>query len=327
MNVQWLEIPWGLNSQYGGDVAFNPFWNGVTGPQWLLSADGCAIGPAMRVTRDNSPQQDGEIVHRHFRTGTIAQLKLIAAYVENPSYDDDSNIIGAGDFTPVCGADLVDLDDALMACLFGMQNIDGSLNWTPGSPPGTGSGSELPGRTLYATRWLGPDGLGGATFTATQEQRDTDVFVTVQFALLSPYPYAAATTLTTTSLPNGTPVEIRQDGTCDYFPVVNVFGPSDGFTLTCENSIYGTQQLVYNSALPGASPLASSGDTKAVQINMFANTLYFGPEGGPYNGDPANAGVDVTQTYFWVLTSGFAGINTVTLTGATGQIIYGESFV
>lgn len=245
------------------------------------------------------------------------QLGLIAVDIQDPPQfigEGPSIAGGSGSFQPVCGSDLVDLDDDLMRCLDGMENLDGSLTWSP-----TGH----PDRALFATRWLGPDGLGGAAFTAALEARDSDVFTTVQFAIVTPYPYAVTSNNPSdgqgrqvTPMANGTPEVFVNGGTTEYWPVIEVYGPTSAFVITCTNAQNGTQVIVYNASLPGAIAIPSG---QYIEFNLFANTAYF-------NGDGANAkpGIDPTQTDFWSMVT---GDNTIEIVGANGTILWSDSWV
>lgn len=319
-NVQWLEIPFHLISQYGGDVHFNPILGTTPGPQWLLDADKCQAGSAKRVTRDNSPQTGGEIVHRHFKTGFVMQIGAIAVNVL------DASSPGSGNMEPCCGSDLVDLSDGLMRCLDGMENIDGSLNWVPSGYPKTIDGppsTVQDGRSMFGARWLGPDGLGGAAFTAVLEERDTTFFTAVQFALVCPYPYATDTNEVDTDITDGGgAVDIDQGGSTEFWPVIEVYGPSTGFTITCVNAPNGTQNLIYDSTLPGALPI-DVGDH--IEFNFFTNTAYFNGSGGN-----AKAGIDVANSDFWSLVANTPSgpvTNAISIVGADATVKWKPAWV
>jgi hypothetical protein len=305
-NVEWAEIPFAINSQFQGSFPFNNLRTGGTGPQIILDPTKCQAGSAKRVTRDNSPQRGGEIMHKHFKTGFVMQFGGIAVDVLDAA---------GGVMEPLCGAPLVDLLDQLMRTLDGIENLDGNVIWTP-----TGH----PARAMYGARWLGPDGLGGAAFTAVLESRDSDVFVAIQFALVCPFPYAMNAADTTTALGGSTPVTIVQGGSTDFWPVVHVYGPTASFNIVCTNAQYGTRQLVYDSTLPGAAAIAGG---QAIEFDFFRNTAYFGPAGGPYTGANAKPGIDVLNSDFWVLAPGNPSSNVVEIFGASADIIWQAAWI
>jgi hypothetical protein len=339
-NVEWLEIPFRLSDSYGDSIDINLLQGTTgagpsgadTGPQWLLDATKCQAGSAKRVTRDNSPQNNGEIVHRHFKTGLIMQLGMIAANVTQLPIGGPGG--SAGEYEPAYGNQLVDLDDQLMLVLDRIENEDGILTWSP-----TGHAN----RSMLGARWLGPDGLGGAAFTAVLEARENDVFTTVQFALLCQYPYIVDSQLCCAYIDADTPsVTFTQGGTTPYFPIVHL-NASDAnvtseVTISCTNAINGTPpgsplNMVYNPNLPGAVEIAA---LKSIEFDMFKNTAYFGDicdggsldagdtgcggpdcvENSPYDCDfiigSAKAGIDVQKSDFWSLVP---GSNTISISG------------
>jgi hypothetical protein len=304
--VQWDDIPYALVSPIGVlplnplNAVANPITTdaNVDGPQWVLLPDGCQAGSAKRVTRDNQPQKSGEIVHRHFKTGLVFQLKMLAVDVQ-PGAD------GAlGEFLPPCGEDLVDLFDLLCLHLNAMENADGRLLWTP---------SGKPVRMLLDCRWLGDSGEGGGTFTSVVTSQDTTILTAAEFALVSPFPYALDFTQTTTTIDDGDAATITQTGNTDMYPVVHAYGPSTAFTLT--NATTGFQ-LKYDSTLPGASVIPSG---HAVEFDFFRETGYFGPTGGPYTGASAKPGIVVTVSDFFPLSP---GANDITVVGADVDILW-----
>jgi hypothetical protein len=295
-NVQWQEIPFCLVTPTVS-LPFNPQLTGASGPALILDADKCQAGSAKRVTRDNTPQRGGEIMHKHFKTGFVMQIGGYYANVLNAS-------TVPCQMEPACGADLVELDDMLMRALDSIENEDGRLIWTP-----TG----YPNRMVDALRWLGPDGVGGAAFTAVLTEREDQIFTGFQVALVSPYPYASAEAEIDTPLDDGVPVTLDNVGTTDFWPVVEVYGPTSAFTL--ENVTTG-EALVYNAGFPLANPIGSG---HFIEFDFFRNTAYF--DG---SGNTALPGVDVLNSDFWSLAP---GDNVIELSGATGLVKWQAAYV
>lgn len=311
--VQWQQIPFALETPAGGGgqaLPFNAFiaaenpvtaLSAQTGPQWMLVQDGCQAGSAKRVARDNSPQKGGEIVHRKYRTGLVMQLQAIAVNVTVADYNDD----GSGDvrFEPACDDDLVDLFDLLMLHLSAIENSDGRLTWLP---------SGKIARMQDASRWLGSDGQGGAAFTAVNIEFEDETFVAAQFALLCPFPYAMDAPQTTTALGGSTPVVVNNDGTSEFFPVIQVFGPTSAFEIRRTAARDGSVlSMFYSAAFPLANPIPSG---QFIEFDFFREVAYF-------NGDGANAkpGIDVENSDFWSL---LPGDNTVEVFGASAQMLW-----
>lgn len=276
-------------------IPFNPFLLGTDGPQFILDPDKCQAGSAKRVTRDNTAQRGGEILHKHFKTGFVMQIGGIYANVLNPD---------GCEMEPLCGSDLVELDDLLMLNLDAMENVDGSIAWTP-----TG----FTDRAVFGARWLGPDGIGGAAFTAVLVERDDQIWSGFQVALVSPFPYAVDAAVTETSLEDGTPVTVTNNGTTEYWPVVEVYGPTSAFTIT--NNTTGLT-LSYNAGFPGAGPILSG---HLIEFDYFRNTAYF-----DYDQNPAMAGIDVAQSDFWSLVP---GDNEIEIAGADGLLKWQSAYV
>lgn len=252
--------------------------------------DGCQAGSAKRVTRDNSAQKSGEIVHKKFKAGLVMQLKMLAVDV----------IAEEGEMIPVCGSDLVDLYDELCLILNGMENMDGRLIWTP-------SGHTT--RLMDAARWLGSDGSGGGAFTSVVTTPENDVFTSVEFALLSPFPYAMNYPQ---SMPNSlspsTPTTFTNTGNTDFYPVLQVHGGADP-SFVVHNNTTGLL-LSYSSSLPGAPPVGSS---SYIEFDFFRDTAYV-------DGDQRNAkpGIDILTSDFWPIVPGanileYDGTGTVTV--------------
>lgn len=299
---QWVDIPFGLETP-AGNIGFNAFLSvtnpvtllaNQTGPQWQLDVDKCGAGASKRVTRDNIPQKDGEIIHRYFRGGLVMQLGALAVDVTQAATDAEG--VGNTVFEPACLNDLVVLFDDLQRKLNSVSNANARLSWVP---------SGKPVRMQDKARWIGPDAGGGGGFQAVQVAIDDNVFTSVQFALLCPFPYGMDATEISTEL-SGTPVTVDNVGTCPFFPVIKVFGPATSFTIIVENAVTGQIfNLIYDSSLPGAHAIGGGGDY--IEFDFFRETAYL-------NGDGASrkSGVDIFNSDFWSLT---AGLNDVSIVG------------
>lgn len=305
-NVQWTDIPFQLIST-AVTIDLNPLIGVIApssphplGPQWIVLPDGSQAGSAKRVTRDNSPQKGGEIVHKHFKAGLVFQLKMIACDVKTVE----------GEMTAVCGSDLVTLFDQLLLCLNAMENVDGRLVWTP-----TGHASRL----MDAARWLGSDGQAGGAFTSVVTDMENEVFTGATFALLSPFPYAIDYAQTTTEVGGSAGVvTIDNTGNTDFFPVLHVNGPTSAFQFYNHTT---DMVLSYDATFPGASPIASG---RSVEFDFFRETAYFGPVGGPWTGANAKPGIDIVLSDFWPITPGVS--TNIELVGASGQLLWQPAY-
>lgn len=315
-NVQWKEIPFALETPVGGGadaLALNPYlaitnpvthFSSIGGPQWMVDA-GSAIGAAKRVARDNAPQKPGEVVHKKFKSGLVTQLRLLAVSFVDP--------VGGG-MIPACDEDLVDLFDGLLRHLNSIENTDGRLTWLP---------TNKVARMSDDVRWLGSDGGGGGGFTSITAEVDDVVFTGVQFALLSPFPYAMDAPQTITCLGGETPncsgsgasVLITNDGTGAFYPVLRVYGPpfdTGFFQIDRTSTLTGeTLSLVYDASLPGASNLLA-GDF--IEFDFFRETAYFGGSGAN-----AKPGIDVQLSDFWPLET---GDNVLSIGGAAADVFW-----
>lgn len=333
-NVEWAEIPFTLTSLQSDGVTqntqfiFNAYQvanalGGPTlGPQAILDPEKCQAGSAKRVTRDNTPQHGGEIMHRHFKTGFVMQIGGFYANVVN--VNQVSGQPNTADYVPLCGSSLVALDDLLMLNLDAMENVNGSLAWVPSGYPKTIGPTVQPGRAVYDCRWLGPDGLGGAAFTAVLTQREDQVFVGFQFAIVTPFPYAVDASETDTNFTSATPQTLTNYGTTGFSPVIEVQGPTSyngalagglGGDFVIYNHVNG-QFLLYDSTLPGASSIPGG---QHIEFDFFRNTAYFNGSGAS-----AKAGINIAASDFWEI---LPGGNSIEIDGTTMTVKWQSAYV
>src|SRR5262249_52653962 len=131
--------------------------------------------------------------------------------------------------------------------------------------------------------------------------------VDVTFAFLSPLPYVTdfmdypTTPDATTDWSGGSQI-IPNNGNTDYYPVLRVFGPADGFEFTnysVEDEAGNPLTTVYDYTLPGGFAIPSG---FYVEMDCFTSiTKMHNPGGGTDNAKPC---IDVKQTDYWYLAPG-----------------------
>lgn len=160
---------------------------------FMLDEQKCWAKPGMRVTRDNIPQADGDIIHRSFTTGFQMHLAVQFWLTENDR---------------ACGEDLRVMWDALMRHLWPLIRDDGRIQWTP-----SGYGAD---RMLNEVRML--------EWPTVSWQ---DGVASAEFDLYTRFPYAMDATQQTISLD----AIINNDGNAEFYPVIKVHGPASDFEL------------------------------------------------------------------------------------------------
>lgn len=284
--VEW-DIPFVLATPEG-NLPLNG-QDSVSGGFFMLDQTKCSSSRDMRVTRDDIPQESGEILHPHFTAGYVATLALeLWATVGSEG-------------APACGEQLVDMWDRLLLHLnsilgdLPMLDANGRLYWTP-----TGK----PDRMLNNVRLL----------ALPIPTRGTDGLVEASFSVVSEFPYVWEAAETVTDLAGGSGgTTIDNTGSADFYPVIRVHGPTNDFTITNESILDedgAPLEVVYNASLPGASSIASG---HYAELTFFRNTVYL-------DGDQDNLkkGIDVAATDFFPLVP---GENVITVSGYTGALI------
>lgn len=281
-NVEW-SAPHKLTSSLG-DLFFNVPEFG-TGRIWQLDPSDYKIIPSLRVTSDNLSMTDGSQLHPRWKTGLVANLRVIYAISEG----------GGVSQVPACGEDLREMHEQLMSHLDALRTsaigATQRLFWTP-----TGYGDDRMLDDIQCLAWADP---------AIDGQ-----FTEVSFALETPFPYAIDNTQTVTHIADGATVTITNIGSSDFKPVVKVFGASTAFVLINSSVLDdGGNQLFldYDGSRPGASNI---GGAQYVEFDFFRGTAFLNGSGA----DRA-AGIVPTTTDFFPLRK---GANIITISGAAG---------
>ena len=282
-------------------LLFNQLMSLGTDPlgYYMLDPSRCQAGAAQRITRNNLAQKDGEITHRKFKSGYVIEL--------NVQMWEQIGTEGV----PACGGVLREMADTLDLYLNSIENADGRLTWQPSAwPVGSPDPNE---RMLDKVRTLGPSGGGGGSeFVSVVVEKDPESpLTTVTFAMLSPIPYTMDAPQTTTDITHGG--TIHNGGTTNFFPVLEVYGPTNDFILTntsVRDENGNPLKLAYDASLPGAQSIFSG---QYVEFDFFRSTAYL-------NGNQSNrkAGIDVGVSDFFPLAP---GDNVLTVSAFTGSQI------
>lgn len=281
--TEW-DIPFTLSTP-AGNLLFNA-QDSVSQGYFMLDPTRCSSGRDMRVTRADKPQESGEILSPHYTGGYTASL-MVELWEK----------IGE-EGAPACGSLRVQMWDRLMLMLNSLLGDDplldanGRLYFTP---------SGHAERMLNNVRMLAlPKPVQGA-----------DGFVEAAFDLVSEFPYVWDAAEVVTDIAGG--ATLTNPGSADFFPVMKVHGATNGFTITNESVVDQNGDplsLVYDSALPGASAIASG---HYVELGFFRETAYL--DG---NQDNMKKGIDVANSDFFPLKP---GANVLTVSGFTGSAI------
>lgn len=305
MILEW-ENAWQLISP-AGTLNFNADVSLGTVPlgHYLLDRTKCAAGTALRVTRTDLPQADGELTHRKFRSGYVLELN-----VQLWSY---------GKGQPACDGTLREMGDLLDLHLNALMNADGRILWQPSSWPD--NGPVLSQRMVDKVRFLGPSGTGASGFTSVAVEQDPDgPGVSVGFALLSPVPYAVDFTQIETNIVGG--ATLFNAGNADFYPVMQVHGPCTSFAIT-NNSVTdenGTVlSLVYDSTLPGAVTI---GGGHYAEIDFFRETIFLDGHFADLS-----AGIDATLSDFFPLVPGNNALTVGAYTGSEIDVLWQSAYV
>jgi hypothetical protein len=275
--VEW-DIPFTISTPRGLLFLNQDIGNGR---QFMVNPEKSVARRGLRVITDPIPQGDGEIFHDRYANGYEMQF---AVQLWNANEE------------IACNQDLVEMRDELYGHLWSILRpvgIDGgAVIWTP---------SGLANRRLSAVRLLAladPDiGEGGVT--------------EITFTVDSPFPYAISNDETVFLL---TSIDILpNDGNIEFYPVAKVAGPTDGFTITDNET---GDKYVYDGNRPGAQNIASG---EYAEIDMFRGGLIY------LNGDEDNLkpGIDVEESSILVVAPGGSSY---TITGADADFLLHDAF-
>lgn len=273
----------------GGNLSFNV---DLSPGFYFLDPANCSFNIGVRSTKSNVPQADGSILHTRFLTGV--EMNLAIQLWESR----DMLACADGELLAVM---LDDLSRSLRSLLNAGDN-EGRLAW------------EVAGqneRMLDDARLL-----VYSAYSAVLPQ-------TVTATLDSQFPYAQDLTQIRTPCADGVPTVVTNTGSADYYPVflVNMLNgvvggsPVSSFTITTDRPSPDGLQIVYDDALPGATPIPGS---HYGEINTFVNTFF-------EDGDGADllAGVVEDESEFFPL---LIGENTITITGADMDILWAPAW-
>lgn len=286
-------IPWHFETPSGTlDL------NTATGYQYLLVAAGCDGGVDLRVTEDNVPQGNGDIPHRAFTSGYKIRLLL-------ELHDKTSPAWAQAESPAACGQALTLMLDEL-----GLH-INEILNQT------TVAGK-------FQRLWWAPTGLNERMLDQIRllerpvVTRDGANPTQVAFSVFSAFPYYLSHADTTTAFVSGATHTIANNGSCDYYPVMKVYGPTSAFTITNNTQLDddgNPLEIIYDSTLPGAVAIPAA---HYVELNCFKNTAYL-------DGDVASrmAGIDIQASDFFQIQPGGSSI---TITGAGMDLISADAW-
>lgn len=292
MNLEFA-VPHKIVSKWG-DLLLNVA-DASTGRKYIIQSDSYKVVPSLRVTQDNISMADGSVLHPRWKTGVVATITVALWIMSDPA---DAE---CADGKPACDSDLREMEEELLLHLNAMRKLETvqRLMWTPKD---YGDDRMLTDVQLLAM-WDPSFDLGG-------------VEAVIQFALESPFPYGIDATEISTAVgasgSSGT-ATVTNAGNSPQSPVVQVHGPTSGFTLTNNDDIdeFGDpKSVVYSAARPGG---AAIGPLSYAEIDFFRGTIYL-------NGDSTNliAGVDPTETDFWALQH---GDNDIEITGADCTVL------
>lgn len=272
--AEW-DVPFLLKSPEGEIKINEP--QGGTGDAandlYLLDETKCTVGiSTLRTLSDDSPQSDGAIFHRSFKSFEVMNLDV--EFWQGPEGE-----TAASEREPACGADRARMLDNLMAHLNALvdpelADLEGGncqIRWDPSA------GDD---RMLNQIRLL----------TWPQETIENPVF-SLGFELDSPFPYSMDVSEQTTDI--DATVVVTNAGTTDFFPVFRIHGPFSSFSLqNVETLLF----FDYDASFPGAAAVAAG---HYAEVNTFGNTVFL-------DGNGANlmAGIDVTISDFWTLIRG-----------------------
>lgn len=259
-----------------GTLNFNTF------PGLILVPGSCAANKVIRAPVDPVPQGDGDILHRKWQTGYQYKLVCQAWETENSiACDEDARLLG----------------EQLGLHLYAMLRSRGRYCWTP-----TNYGDN---RALDEAYWF--EGV-------TQSLSDGGI-VQFEFSIDSPFPYAIDLTQQAIALTDGGTTTITNAGNCDFYPVIQVQGPTSGFNLSNFTALQG---LNYDASRPGADPIAGG---HYAEIDTFKGTIYLDGDGADLS-----AGIDPEVTNLEEPLKVMAGANDFQIVGASATVLMNHSW-
>lgn len=260
-----------------GEILFNQF-DPTVGAFYNLVPSACSSSRETRADRTNRAQSSGEILHPHFSAGYVMTLKVTFWERDDEEACDDLLQTMADNLEKHVNAILGDFP------VLDLINV-GRIQWSPRSPEG---GPVRNDRMLDGVR----------TQALPAESLDADGYA-LTFQLLSQIPYAWDAPETDTDIAGSGTVNLHNPGTANFYPVIEVHGPSTAFTIINHSVVDfdgNPLKIVYDSDLPGANPIASGHDLELV---FFNETAYLDRDVADYK-----AGIDPLRSDFWTLQPG-----------------------
>lgn len=207
-------------------------------PGLILDPHSCSATKLLRAPVDPIPQGDGDIIHRRFQNGYVYKIATQAF---------ESNTAIA------CAADARSMGEELGRHVFAMLNAPGRYCWSP-----SGYGDN---RALDQARW----------FTGVTQSIGTGGVYQYEFEIDSPFPYAIDLTQTTPTISGGG--SITNNGNTDFYPVVQIQGPSTGFSVISDTLLEG---IFYDSTRAGALTIPGG---QYAEWDTFKGTIYLNGDG------------------------------------------------
>lgn len=233
---------------------------------YLLRPDGCQLNNTVRMTKENVPQEDGEVLHRRFVAGM--EMTLAIQFWQNADQI-------------ACDEQLEAMLDDLMGYLYGLLNApdnQGRVSWLP-----VGLSSSTSNYRMLDDVRLMTYGV-----EARQPGGPLEIGVTLDTA----WPYAEDLTQLSPSIPGN----VVNNGNRPTYPVWQVYGSFTSFTLAATFPDTSTAEFTYDGNLPGAVAVTAP---DYLEIDTFKNTVYL-------NGSGANRkpGIVMTDSEFFSLPPG-----------------------
>lgn len=264
-------------------------------PFYLVKPDGYQIVPGKyRAIIDSVSQADGSSIQPPFIDGLVATMTI--EYWMTPNGE-------RAQLTPACAQDVREMHQTLMGVLNSLRVWTTDPNnmqrymWTP---TGTSGVQRMLTNVLLAS-WPVPS------------VQTNQPLVSVTFEVGTPFPYAIDATEIDTTIDDGDSAAIVNDGNAAQSPVMQVAGPTSGFTIT--NSTTG-QQIVYDASRPGA---VSIGSGHFAEINFFQGSIFLDGDGADLS-----AGLDPENTDLFPLEP---GSQTIGITGADVTVLSNAAWV
>lgn len=232
MNIDWA-CPFTIESDYG-DLDLNQ--TDAQGRKFRINPKKSVARRGVRANNDNVPQDDGEIFHRRFATGSEMELVIQ---------------LWLGDNECACDDHLVEMYDQIRGVAWGLLNpVDdgGRVRWTP-------SGQSE--RMMIAAR------LAALSDPEEDEKGCTEIRLTID----TPFPYAISAAENVVAM-SGT-VTLPNAGNAVFYPVFKVDGATGAWAITDNETgkIY-----LYDASRPGGQAI---GGGDYAEIDMFRGGLIY----------------------------------------------------